>query len=504
MWFVLRKLGNIDEENACKKCRKVIPEQLASEMLVPEYEFLKKYQGNWKMECATLYPGYIFLVTDEPEEILDRLKPLSQTVEPVYTGKEFLPIYAEEQELLEALLNRNRIVKFSRGDIIGGKCIVNKGPLKGYEDRIRYIDRHHRKCRIAIDLHGEEKLVEVGLEIVRKLFCAAFIITAISILILCLGLIGTEAVSASERIVTEQGKIWDFDQTEKDWIDRYFAGKRKERTVTCDGKQYRYKDGLKNYLILGIDHDDVVKEAEDGWDGGQSDAMFLLSVDREEKRLSVVAINRNTIVPLDVYDEDGEPLGRMPLQICLQHGYGDGLELSCQRSVNAVKRLFDYIPISGYISLNNGGIPALNDAVGGVTLTPVEGVTSGDINISEGKRITLDGRQAKSYFVFRDTSQFGSANRRLFRQGQYIVSFLRQLKKDPPKAEAVCNAIEDYLVTDVDLVSLIRQTQDMDLSEEDLYFIPGATIQNGDYEEFYPDQKGFLEIICKIFYEEIE
>ena len=43
---------------------------------------------------------------------------------------------------------------------------------------------------------------------------------------------------------------------------------------------------------------------------------------------------------LDVYDEDGVYMGQYTKQITLQHGYGDGMELSCERSVAAVSRLF--------------------------------------------------------------------------------------------------------------------------------------------------------------------
>ena len=90
--------------------------------------------------------------------------------------------------------------------------------------------------------------------------------------------------------------------------------------------------------------------------------------------LSIIAVNRNAMALVDVYDEDGVYMGQYTKQITLQHGYGDGMELSCERSVAAVSRLFYNLPISGYAAINMGAIPALNDAVGGVQVTVLDDV----------------------------------------------------------------------------------------------------------------------------------
>ena len=162
--------------------------------------------------------------------------------------------------------------------------------------------------------------------------------------------------------------------------------KWQEGIIRYDGVDYRYNNDIRTYLFMGIDKKGEVAEGEDGIDGGQSDAMFLLVVNPDIEQISVIAINRNTMTTVDVYDRDGSYRGKAELQICLQHGYGDGLRTSCTRTVKTVSRLFDNIPIDGYLSLNMEGLPILNDAVGGVTVEILEDFEAYDYECGDVRR----------------------------------------------------------------------------------------------------------------------
>ena len=277
-----------------------------------------------------------------------------------------------------------------------------------------------------------------------------------------------------------------------------------EGTVRYQGKLYRYKDSMQNYLFMGIDNDGPARLSEDGISGGQSDAMFLLSMDERERELFVIAINRNTIVPVDVYNRDGEFISQVDLQICLQHGYGDGMKLSCIRSVEAVERLFRNIPISGYVALNMGGLAAMNDAAGGITLEPLESIRRGDVTIKKGEEITLTGEQAYAYLRTRDVEVFGSADERLKRQMQYILLFFEKLTQNTSLANTVYNAGADYIVASIDLPKLINSTRDMTFDEDHMYSVPGTTSEQNTYEWYTVDEKKFLDLIFEVFYEEVK
>ena len=56
-------------------------------------------------------------------------------------------------------------------------------------------------------------------------------------------------------------------------------------------------------------------------------------------------------------------------QIALAHANGDGMELSCENTVDAVSNMLYGIRIEGYISLNMDSIKILNHLAGGVPVT---------------------------------------------------------------------------------------------------------------------------------------
>lgn len=292
--------------------------------------------------------------------------------------------------------------------------------------------------------------------------------------------------------------------------DTAVVEKWQEGDVSYNGRKYRYNTSIKTYLFMGIDKTGAVEEAEDGISGGQSDAMFLLVSDAKAQKLSVIAINRNTMTAVDVYDREENYVGQYNLQICLQHGYGDGMRTSCLRSVDAVSRLFYNLPIGGYLSLQMEGVPMLNDAVGGVTVEVMDDLESQELGVSlkQGETVTLDGNEAYVYLRSRDLEEFGSASRRLERQQQYLLGFLPRAKEAAAGGESavmkVYNAISDYAVTNIDFVDLVTEAKDYTFDASCIYSVPGELIMGTQFEEYYVDDEALYEMILEIFYEPME
>ena len=286
--------------------------------------------------------------------------------------------------------------------------------------------------------------------------------------------------------------------------------KWQEGTIEYNGKHYRYNNYIRSYLLMGIDSDDPVETAKDGVSGGQSDAMFLLVVDAENETLSIISINRNTMTAVDVYDEEGNGLGIYQAQICTQHGFGDGKKLSCTRTVSAVKNLFYNIPISGYMSINMGAIPILNDAIGGVEVEVLEDIyyPSQNVSLTEGDVVTLNGQEAYCYVRGRDTNDFDSATDRLHRDEQYLINFMNQLKTyaggNAEVAADIYESVSDYAVSSVDFAALAKDVIGYEFSEDIMYTIPGETVMGDKYEEYHVDEEEFYDLIIDIFYNEVE
>ncbi len=285
-----------------------------------------------------------------------------------------------------------------------------------------------------------------------------------------------------------------------------------EGDVRYEGIHYRYNEEILTFLFLGIDKMGPVKDAKNGIDGGQSDAIFLLVLNPKNKEASVIGVNRDTMTEIQVYSKGGNYLGTTTAQLTLQHGYGDGKQLSCERSVQAVSKLFYNLPIHGYCAINMGAIPLINDAVGGVELTVPENVQVGQkLLFKEGETIRLKGQEAYKYIQVRDVNSFESAGRRLDRQKQYLSAYaktaMEAMKEDVTLPVTLYNTLSKYMVTDIsiDEVSyLAPQVREYHFGNDTIYSLAGETVMGENYEEFYVEDKALYELILQVFYETVE
>ena len=67
------------------------------------------------------------------------------------------------------MMDENDLIQASVGNFVDGKLIVDEGPLKGLEDRVRKINRHDRWAEVEMELFEECGMIKVGLEIKTRL-----------------------------------------------------------------------------------------------------------------------------------------------------------------------------------------------------------------------------------------------------------------------------------------------------------------------------------------------
>ena len=280
--------------------------------------------------------------------------------------------------------------------------------------------------------------------------------------------------------------------------------------VRYNGKVYEYNSDIMTFLIMGIDKEGTVSAGSSGVDGGQADGQLLLVLNPDTKKMQVIAINRNTMTDVDVYDEDGNFVGTYNLQICLAHGYGDGMQQSCERAEKSVSNLFYDLPINGYISLNMGGVANLVDAVGGVTVPRIKYENE---KLVYGDDQTLSGAQAYSYIRSRG-EDYDSASYRLEKQKEFLKAFITSVKakvvKDPTVAISLLNVAGKYIVTDVDTNEITYLAGQIGSYSFDptIYALKGKTTPAEDgttgHEEFVYDEDELYDLMMNIFYKEVE
>lgn len=300
-------------------------------------------------------------------------------------------------------------------------------------------------------------------------------------------------VIASEPLSKEEEEKW-----QPGWV------KYKE-------KIYAYNEDIMTFLIMGIDKNSDVKEVAEGTSGGQADALFLAVMNPHDKSINVIGINRNTMTDIDIYNEEGAYVNTITAQIAVQHGFGNGMEESCEYQKKAVQRLFYNLPIHGYAAVNMSAISAVNDAVGGVDVTVLEDLTKKDKSLKQGENVHLEGESAYWYVKYRDTNTFGSADMRLARQKQYLTAFIgaakSAVKNNLSVALDLYQEITPQMVTDVSLdeVSYLAPILvDYSFNEDGFRMPEGETVMGDEFEEFRIDEEALYELIIDVFYEEIE
>lgn len=294
------------------------------------------------------------------------------------------------------------------------------------------------------------------------------------------------------------------------------AEKWQEGWVKYKDDIYAYNEDIMTFLFMGIDKNNEVKEVKEGTDGGQADALFLLVLNPHEKTIQVIGINRNTMTDVELYDDNGEYMTTVTAQIAVQHGFGNGMEESCEYQVKAVRNLFYNLPIHGYCAVNMDAVVALTDLIGGIELTALEDVKSrmpvdGSYAVKKGETVVLDGKKAYSYVSYRDVRVSGSADMRLERQKQFLEKFIIKTKaetiKDITLPVKLYNAVTSRMVTDVtaDEVAYLASTVlDYSFSRDQFYFLKGETVQGEQFEEYHIDEDALYEMILDIFYEPVE
>lgn len=167
MWYVIQvRTGT--EENICVQCKRTIPKEILERCFIPHYEEKKKIQGRWKKQERILFPGYVFVVTDDIDQLSDKLKHLIGMARLISTGDDIVPLTDREVTLLLSFGGEEQLVEMSEGIICGDEVIIYTGPLQGKEGYIKKIDRHKRKAWLEIPFFGSVQTVQVGLEIVEK------------------------------------------------------------------------------------------------------------------------------------------------------------------------------------------------------------------------------------------------------------------------------------------------------------------------------------------------
>lgn len=268
-----------------------------------------------------------------------------------------------------------------------------------------------------------------------------------------------------------------------------------EADVYHNGKAYYYNKELINILLIGVDKENSIDKK-----GNQADAIYLVSADFKNKKAYIIAISRNTLTDIEIYDMNGEFLDTEYKQICLSYAYGSDNQDSSRLTSKAVSRLLYNIPINGYYTVFMDAIGEIVNSVGGVSVTVPEDMTEVVENWKKGAKVTVKGDNAIKYLQYRQDS----SEERLQRQKQFISSFVSSAKKAVGKDISLpfdmYKKLAKDTVTDVDATSAVYLASEIIKADFEILQVPGKVGFDGTYETFETDEEALYEQVLDVFY----
>lgn len=67
MWYVMQVRTGTEENIRCQ-CQRLISSNVLERCFIPYYQQKKRFQGEWHIQERILFPGYVFLITQNPEK----------------------------------------------------------------------------------------------------------------------------------------------------------------------------------------------------------------------------------------------------------------------------------------------------------------------------------------------------------------------------------------------------------------------------------------------------
>ncbi|MCI8307694.1 MAG: antiterminator LoaP [Lachnospiraceae bacterium] len=167
MWYVIQ-VPTGKEELTKDLCIDKIDSVHYNDIFILRYAKKVKERGRWKEVIKTLFPGYIFVDTDDIMSVRQSLKGIRAMTIVLGSDGEPIPVSGEERSFLQSLIDDDYVVRMSSGFIIGDAIALVNGPLRNTRGVIKRIDRHKRQAVIDVELFGGVTKATVGLEVIKK------------------------------------------------------------------------------------------------------------------------------------------------------------------------------------------------------------------------------------------------------------------------------------------------------------------------------------------------
>ena len=296
--------------------------------------------------------------------------------------------------------------------------------------------------------------------------------------------------------------VYMWDKTQGEYPDSGFS---LESTIEYDGQEYVLKKGIETFLVLGLDKFEEQNDSSAFTNDKQADFVMLFVIDNNNKSCSLLHINRDTMVDMNVLGLAGDKVGSVNQQLALAHTYGSGDKVSCRNVADAVSKLLLNAKINNYASITMDAVPLFNDLVGGVELTVLDDFTGIDDTLIKGQKVKLTGEQALKYVQSRKGVADSSNESRMARQKQYLEALYAStnecIKNNDKFVIDASLKLSEYMVSNCSLTqfqNIFEKVSKYDFTE--IKYLDGEMKAGERFMEFYPSEESVKKQVVDLFY----
>lgn len=277
----------------------------------------------------------------------------------------------------------------------------------------------------------------------------------------------------------------------------------KSKTIVRDGVEYFPRQDITVLMLMGIGEWGEVKQVEPG-EATPVDMITLMIFDEQTEQVSLLSLNRDTMLDMPVLDEHGKECASFFGQLAFSHIHGTGLEDSCVNTRKTVSNFLNGITIDYYVSMQLDAIAIMNDAVGGVTVNIEDDFTHIDPEMVMGE-VTLTGKQAVTFVQSRRAVGDKLNISRIRRQEEYMEKFVAAFREKAQSSDSFViktyDAISPYIVTDASATVLTSMMQHYSAYELAESVTPeGENTMGENFYEFYVDEEKLDDLVLRLFY----
>ncbi len=175
MWYVMQVVSG-QEKRTAFLIEQAVSDGVLEKCIIPMRRLRKKFQGAWHEVTERLFPGYVFMITDQPQALYEEVKGIPALTRILgRCGEYFTPLSDTDIRMIEKLRkgmedDGNLEVEISRIVMEEGKRIrILSGPLKNLEGQIRKVNLHKRIAEVEMEFMGSRPVVYLGVEMVEKI-----------------------------------------------------------------------------------------------------------------------------------------------------------------------------------------------------------------------------------------------------------------------------------------------------------------------------------------------